>query len=129
MARGFEEFIKNNIPKDSPTCGTDFLRLVLAILTQRGWKTHTMDIKTASLQGAKIEMKIFLLPPPEALCNDVVWQLNKCVYGLSDASLSWYNRVKEVLEQSKVRVPKVDPAVFFWKDGKGNVIGIYSLVM
>lgn len=44
VARGFEE-INRDIPKDSPTCGTDSLRLVLAILAQRGWKTRTMDIK------------------------------------------------------------------------------------
>ncbi|VDI62951.1 Hypothetical predicted protein [Mytilus galloprovincialis] len=47
VARGFEEFNRDDIPKDSPTCGTDSLRLVLAILAQRSWKTRTMDIKTA----------------------------------------------------------------------------------
>lgn len=79
VARGFEE-INRDIPKDSPTCGTDSLRLVLAILAQIGWKTRTMDIKTAYLQGAEIERKIFLKPPPEAQCIDVVWQLRKCVW-------------------------------------------------
>ncbi|CAC5398594.1 unnamed protein product [Mytilus coruscus] len=115
VARGFEEFNRNDIPEDSPTCGTDSLRLVLAILAQRGWKTRTMDIKTAFLQGAEIERKIYVKPPIEAQCKDIIWKLRKCVYGLSDASLSWYNRVKEVLEQCKVSVSKVDPAVFFWK--------------
>ncbi|CAC5425237.1 unnamed protein product [Mytilus coruscus] len=94
VARGFEEFNRDDIPKDSPTCGTDSLRLVLAILAQRGWKTRTMDIKTAFLQGAEIERKIYVKPPIEAQCKDIIWKLRKCVYGLSDASLSWYNRVK-----------------------------------
>ena len=126
VARGFEEINRDDIPKDSPTCGTDSLRLVLAILAQRGWKTRTMDIKTAFLQGAEIERKIFVKPPPEAQCKDVIWQLRKCVYGLADASLSWYNRVKEVLEQCEVTVSKVDPAVFFWKDNKGCVKGVLA---
>ena len=72
-----------------------------------------MDIKTAFLQGADINREIFVKPPPEANCVGLIWKLRKCVYGLSDASLSWYNRVKEVLEQCNVKVSKVDPAVFF----------------
>ncbi|CAG2255347.1 unnamed protein product [Mytilus edulis] len=39
---------------------------------------------------------------------------------------SWYNRVKEVLEQCKVSVSKVDPAVFFWKNNKGSVEGVLT---
>ncbi|CAG2211672.1 unnamed protein product [Mytilus edulis] len=106
VARGFEEFNRDDIPKDSPTCGTDSLRLVLAILAQR--------------------RKIYIKPPMEAQCKDIIWKLRKCVYGLSDASLSWYNRVKEVLEQCKVSVSKVDPAVFFWKNNKGSVEGVLT---
>lgn len=126
VARGFEEIDKENLPKDSPTCGSDSLRLVLAVLAQRQWQTHTMDIKTAFLQGAEIEREIFVKPPPEANCKDVVWKLRKCVYGLSDASLSWYNRVKEVLEQCNVHVSKVDPAVFFWRNKTGLVDGVLA---
>ena len=85
-----------------------------------------MDIKSAFLQGAEIGRKIFVRPPPEAQCKDVVWLLCKYVYGLSDASLSWYNRITEVLEQCKISVSKVDPAGFFWKDEKGSVEGIHA---
>ncbi|CAG2196706.1 unnamed protein product [Mytilus edulis] len=126
VARGFEEFNRDDIPKDSPTCGTDSLRLVLAILAQRSWKTRTMDIKTAFLQGAEIERKIYVKPPIEAQCKDIIWRLHKCVYGLSDASLSWYNRVKEVLEQCKVSVSKVAPDVFYWKNNKGSLEGVLT---
>lgn len=88
VARGFEEF-NPDIPKDSPTCRTYSLRLILAALVQKDWKMHTMDIKTAFLQGAEISRKIFIRPPEEANQKNVVWQLRKCVYGLSDASLNW----------------------------------------
>ena len=65
VARGFEEF-NSDIPKDSPTCGTDSLRLILAALVQKDWKMHTIDIKTAFLQGVEISRKIFIRPPEEA---------------------------------------------------------------
>ena len=63
VARGFEEADKDNIPKDSPTCGSDSLRLVLAMISQRNWNLHTMDIKTAFLQGSEIEREICVRPP------------------------------------------------------------------
>ena len=30
-------------------------------------------------------------PPKEAGTKGEVWHLEKCVYGLNDASLQWYN--------------------------------------
>lgn len=110
---------------DSPTCGSDSLRLILTILAQRHWNVHTMDIKTAFLQGSEIGREIFVKPPPEAGCKGIVWQLRKCVYGLSDASLSWYNRVKEVLVGCGAEVSKAYPAVFIWKN-KQNVDGVLA---
>lgn len=76
------------------------------------WNVHTMDIKTAFLQGSEIEREIFVKPPLEAGCKGIVWQLRKCVYGLSDASISWYNRVKELIVSCDAIDSKADPAVF-----------------
>jgi hypothetical protein len=123
VARGFEEIRRDDLQKDSPTCGSDSLRLILTIMAQRQWQIHTMDIKTAFLQGSEIDREIYVRPPPEADQKGIVWQLRKCVYGLSDASLSWYNRVKDVLVNSGAEVSKADPAVFYWKN-KQDVEGI-----
>ena len=54
VARGFEEE-NENIIKESPTCSRDSLRILTAITAQRSWKLSTIDIKTAFLQGEKIE--------------------------------------------------------------------------
>lgn len=80
-----------------------------------------MDIKTAFLQSAQIKRNIFIKPPVEAKVNYVVWHLQKCVYGLSDASLCWYNRVKDVMVKCGASISTVDPTVFYWfKNGKLN---------
>ena len=89
VARGFEEE-NENIIKESPTCSKDALRILTAITAQRSWKLSTIDIKTVFLQGEKIERDIYLVLPEEAN-TDKVWKLRKCVYGLSDASLKWYD--------------------------------------
>lgn len=126
VARGFEETQINTIPKDSPTCSTESLRMILAIIAQRKWTTNTMDIKTAFLQGSELTRDIFIKPPIEAACKGKIWKLRKCVYGLADASLNWYNRVRDVMKQCGGEVSQVDPAVFYWKDKEGNIQGILA---
>ena len=68
-----------------------------------------------------------LKPPVEArVCFNMVWKLDKCVYGLSDASLNRYCRVKSLLLELGASVSKVDPAVFYWVDGHGDVYGVLA---
>lgn len=75
-----------------------------------------MDIKSAFLQGIELSRNIYIRPPPEAVCEGTLWKLKKCVYGLADASLYWYNRVKEIVLKAGGKMSKVDPAVFYWLD-------------
>ena len=64
-------------------------------------------------------------PPQEAGTKGKVWHLEKCVYGLNDASLQWHNRVKNVPEKCGRTMSKVDPAVFYWMDGE-ELEGIFA---
>ena len=125
VARGFEDFT-DNLEKDSPTCGHESLRVILAILAHRDWNLHSMDIKTAFLQGEVLQRDVYIMPPREADTRGKLWQLQKCVYGLSDASLHWYKRVKTVMTESGGIISKVDPSVFYWLDKEGHVIGILA---
>ncbi|XP_077974464.1 uncharacterized protein LOC144430404 [Styela clava] len=111
VARGFEEQT-DDIAKESPTCSKDSLRVLVAIVAQKKWKLHTIDIKTAFLQGNCVDREIFLKPPKEAGTTKL-WKLNKCVYGLSDASLKWYNRLKKFLVDQGAKVSASDSAVFY----------------
>ena len=94
VARRFEEDNLSEIQKDSPTCSKATLRAVLSIVCQRKWNLQSIDIKTAFLQGDSLKREIFVKPPPEAQCDlSILWKLKKCVYGLTDASLMWYDRI------------------------------------
>ena len=124
VARGFEEFTPN-IQKDSPTCAHESLRLIIAITAQRQWELHAMDIKTAFLQGQNMDREVYVKPPKEANTNGV-WLLNKCVYGLCDASLYWYKKVKSVMLEHGGSVSKVDPTVFYWCDDSNSLVGIFA---
>ena len=72
-----------------------------------------MDVKSAFLQGMPLSRTVYLKPPHEARTSDL-WMLKQAVYGLSDASRHWYDKIKDKLLQQGVTVSKLDPAVFFY---------------
>lgn len=125
VARGFEDSEKDCIKKDSPTCCKESLRLFLAIAAQRNWCVNSMDIKTAFLQGSPLHRNVYIRPPQEADTNKI-WHLQKCVYGLGDASLHWYDKVKKVMIDCGGKVSKMDPAVFYWFQDGGGLLGLLA---
>ena len=96
VARGFEEE-SNNIRKESPTCLKENLRLIVCIVSLNGWSIHSIDIKSAFLQGYNIERDVYLKPPKEAATSNKLWKLVTTVYGLVDAPRAWYVRVCDEL--------------------------------
>ena len=114
VARGFEEDSKN-FHKDSPTCSKDCLRLMLIISSTYKWPVKSIDIRSAFLQGMRLQRNVFLKPPVEANTDGKIWKLNYAVYGLSDASRHWYERVKFELVNLKVTVSRFDSALFYYE--------------
>ena len=65
VAKGFKEVNIEEIPNDSPRCTKESFRLVLAPIVQNSWKSHSMDIKTALLQGHLLERNVYVKPPAD----------------------------------------------------------------
>merc|ERR1712055_85918 len=125
VARGFEGNT-SDLKKDSPTCSREAIRILITIASAMEWKYHTIDIKSAYLQGNNIQRKIFLQPPKEY--DDArLWKLKKTVYGLCDAARAWYLRVKDELLKLGVKMSSYDCALFYWiVNGKlQGIIGLY----
>jgi len=118
VARGFEE--DESIQKNSPTVCKSSVRVILAVAASRNWVVKTTDIKSAFLQGKKLERNVFLDPPREA-CEPEgkIWKLNHCLYGLNDAARQFYQSVRETLLSIGCQQSIHDPAVFtLRKDGR-----------
>ena len=116
VVRGFEE--ETPVQSDSPTVHKESLRLFLAAAATLGNDIHSIDIKAAFLQGQVIDRVIYVQPPKECEPDtSVVWKLNKCVYGLVDASRNWFLSVKKELEHLQCVESKLDPALFYWHQG------------
>ena len=116
VARGFEENT-DDLQKDSPTCSRRAIRMLIAIAASKNWNCHTVDVKSAYLQGDKINREVFLRPPPE-FNNGKLWRLKKTVYGLSDAARAWYDRLMKELKSLKVTMCGVEPSLYFWHHNK-----------
>ena len=70
--------------------------------------------------------ELFLKPPTEANTPNVLWRLNKTIYGLNDAGRQWYLRVKEVLLMFNVEMSIYDEALFYWRY-KGVLHGLIGV--
>ena len=115
VARGFEEQNLTEIERDSPTCSRESQRLVLAIVAIKSWKIRSAYIKTAFVKGERLDRHVYLKPPVEANSKGKLWKLNKCVYGLCDASRHWYLKVHDIMIQHGAQVSNLDRANFIGK--------------
>ena len=114
VAKGYQDK-EDCVRRDSPTCSKESLKIILAIIASNGWECNSMDVKTAFLQSNNFNRLVYLSPPPEAeVPIGHIWKLNKCVYGLNDASRHWYLTVRSILVKLGVSVSKYDQAIFTW---------------
>ena len=124
VIRGFQDVDKDSVISESPTAHTESLKMMLAVLPTLGFRPKKIDISTAFLQGKSLCRPVFIKPPPEAdVIDGKCWMLLKGVYGLTDASRMWYERVNEVLVHGGFQRSLVDPALYF-KYEKGQVISV-----
>ena len=110
VARGFEE--DEDMDKDSPTCSKEGLRAVLMLIEHQEWKTRSMDISGAYLQGKRMQRDVYLEPPKEYR-NGNLWKLKKTVYGLKDAAREWYLSVRDALKSIGVKECLNDSAIYY----------------
>ena len=124
-ARGFQE--TGEFPTDSPTVQKGSVRLILALAATNSWTLKTIDISSAFLQGDKMDREVFVKPPKEANALNKLWRLNRCLYGLKDASRKWYFKVLNKLKEKGFQKSCMDKGLFFLiKDGiLIGVVGIH----
>ena len=84
-----------------------------------------MDIKSAFLQGHLLKRPVYIKPPKEA-GTEKLWKLNKCVYGLTDASRMWYLRVDKFLRNMGLEKMPLDEACYVYRRGK-DLAGLLCL--
>ena len=88
---------------------------MLGLTIQNDWELQEIDNKTAFLVGEHIDRQVFIILLPQSNTPEgYLWRLYKCIYGLSDASLKCYPRVKNFVNSNSGTISKVDPSLLLW---------------
>ena len=100
----------------SPTARIVSIRMLLQLAVQHDFAIEQMDVKTAYL-NADLEEDIYLDVPESCEkmtdCNkDVVWKLNKSLYGLKQSGRNWNTVFHSFLCKLNFKQSLADPCVY-----------------
>ncbi|KAG8492662.1 hypothetical protein CXB51_010306 [Gossypium anomalum] len=83
----------------APVARLDTIRLLIALATQKQWKIHQLDVKSAFLNGF-LEEEIYIDQPQGFVVSSKeqkVYKLKKALYGLKQAPRAWSTRIDSYL--------------------------------
>ena len=111
VVRGFQEDV--NLDTASPTCRRQSLACVLSWATINNFEVLSGDTPNAFLRGRELSRPVFVFPPEEHIDFERghIWVLTRCVYGLIDAPLRWYEAARDMVQQCGGLYDSLDPAV------------------
>ena len=115
VAQGFSQeagfdFLETFSPVVKPTT----IRLMLTIAITSGWSIKHLDVNNAFLHG-ELKEEIYMRQPPgfEQGPPGMVCKLNKAIYGLKQASRSWFLTMQSTLKDLGFSQSKADHSLFF----------------
>lgn len=99
----------------SPVVDYSIVLLTLAVSNQLGWFTRHVDVKSAFLNG-NIDREVFVSHPynlPDKMKRSRYYKLMKALYGLRQAPLQWFIKLKDTLTlKFKFQQLKTDGSVY-----------------
>ncbi|CAG9136577.1 unnamed protein product [Plutella xylostella] len=103
----------------SPVVRYSTIRMLLALSAEYNMSIDHLDVKTAFLNG-ELEETVYM-EQPEGFevpgSGNMVYKLNKAVYGLKQASKSWYDKITKVLcDKLDFSRLSSEPCVYFKYD-------------
>src|SRR5260221_185174 len=127
VVKGFSQAYQINYDETfTPVIKWDSIHILLTLAAQLNLEIHQMDVKTAFLNG-DLDHTIFMDPPPGSAnfgIPNVVWKLEKSLYGLKQVLHAWYQKAKQEFSQLGFIQCNMDHSVFVHstKDGTFCII-------
>lgn len=107
----------------APVVRFESIRTLIALAAQKNMKIHQMDIKTAFLNG-DLQEEIYLQQPQGFIEDeDLVWRLNKSIYGLKQSPRCWNASLDQQLISMGFEKTASDPCIY--KSNNCVYIGVY----
>ena len=101
----------------SPTARMESVRTVMQIAAQNDFTLHQMDVKSAYLH-APIEEDVFVTQPEGYETANMVWKLNKSLYGLKQSGRNWHILLHDYLiNELSFKQSTADPCLYFQQGG------------
>jgi hypothetical protein len=104
----------------APTPGIAEARLIIAIAAAEGLDLHQYDVKAAFLNVELKEKEYMTHPIPSRAAQGYVWQINKALFGLREASKLWHEHLNCNIIRWKFRPTKVNPCIYTRGQGKAQ---------
>ena len=124
VAKGYTEEINDNDDIFASTPIFCVLRMLLVLALCNNWICLTGDISTAFLHAAAATADLFMYPPAEFYnaFDQIVWRLNKAIYGLRSSPKAWQNHLAEVMQQLGLRRLVSEPNVYATPGGDAYIL-------
>ncbi|MBW0536422.1 hypothetical protein O181_076137 [Austropuccinia psidii MF-1] len=98
----------------APTGRLNSLRCLIAHAAPKGLHFHQIDVKSAFLNAPLAEIVYFSIPQGlDINQRKSCLHLKKAIYGLKQAPLAWYQRLREWILKIGFSLCIIDPCVFF----------------
>jgi hypothetical protein len=110
----------------APVAHLETIRILLTFAAFKRFKFYQMDVKSTFL-NVVIQEKVFIRQAPgfkNPKYPDRVYKLSKTLYGLKQASLTWYARLKTFLLEHVYVMESVDKTLFTLKYDNDLVVQI-----
>ncbi|GJX96168.1 retrovirus-related pol polyprotein from transposon TNT 1-94 [Tanacetum coccineum] len=104
----------------APVARLEFVWLFVGYAAYKSFLLYQMDVKTAFLNGP-LKEEVYVNQPdgfidPHYL--DKVYRLKKALYGIKQASRSWYDELSNFLVSKGFSKGSIDPTLFITKNGE-----------
>nr|KYP49734.1 Retrovirus-related Pol polyprotein from transposon TNT 1-94 [Cajanus cajan] len=131
VARGFTQQYGLDFQETfSPVAKITTLRVLLAVAASNRWHLAQLDVNNAFLNGTLAEEIYMQIPPGYSTSNTktttpLVCKLNRSIYGLKQASRSWFNKFSNTLISHGFTQSKYD---YTLKGSKATFIAVLVYV-
>ncbi|CAN6469819.1 unnamed protein product [Victoria cruziana] len=119
IARGFSQKYEQDYEETfSPVVKMGTIRIVLSLALQHGWSLSQLDVKNAFLHG-ELKEEVYMEQPPGYTEHDSskwVCKLRRSLYGLKQASRSWFESFSTEIKQHGFNRSILDHFMFIFKN-------------
>ena len=124
VTKGFQEGEKPQ--SNQPTMVCESLNIYFAVASNEGLNIRSLDIRAAFSQARELDREVYMKPPIDIKKKGKIWKLKKPLYGLNDAFIKFWLKVREVFNEDSLKILKGDEAFYYWHDAERNLDGMVS---